>query len=68
MDNQFILDTITGKWLSYQTGTDVIIWQDNQANAHIFTTQPPMDAQLAALNTEEQQNRFIGAGGVGTPK
>lgn len=68
MDNQFIKDTITNDWLSYQTGTDTIVWVSSQALAYMFTTQPAMDAQLAALNTPQEPNRFIGAGGVGTPK
>ena len=64
----YIQDTETGDILGYESGTDNIFWtrDTNEAfNFHTETTE--FTTQLNELNAIHP-DRYIGAGGVGTPK
>lgn len=64
----FIQDTETGLILAYETGTDSITWTDSETVANNFHFESiEFTNQLNALNAIHP-DRYIGAGGVGTPK
>lgn len=68
MINKFILDTQTSLFLKYDPeGSDVIGWVTGTLQAHRFDDAAVMQAQLDSLNANSP-GRYIGAGGVGTPK
>ncbi len=68
--NNTILDTQENKYLAYDppNTTDNIIWvEDRDADAYEFHNAVQFNAQLSALNAEHPE-RYVGGGGVGTPK
>lgn len=68
MPNLFIQDTETGDILAYETGTDNVTWTRSITVANNFRTETTeFTNQLNALNAIHPE-RYIGAGGVGTPK
>ena len=66
MTQYIIEDTVTGKYLNYQTGTDVIIWIDDRSSAHLFNLTD-CNSVLATLNTPIEPNRFVGRPGDRQP-
>jgi hypothetical protein len=66
MTNEFILDTQTSLFLATtEDGADR--WVTGTLNATQFTDPLAMQTKLNSLNTG-YPGRYIGAGGVGTPK
>lgn len=64
----FIQDTETGDILAYESGTDLVTWTRSETIANNFHTETTeFTNQLNALNAIHP-DRYIGAGGVGTPK
>lgn len=66
MTKYIIQDTVTSKYLDYQEATDIKVWVDDIASAHLFTLSD-CNLVLATLNTPIEPDRFVGRPGDRQP-
>ena len=66
MTKYIIQDTVTNKYLDYQEATDIKVWVDAIASAHLFTLSD-CNLVLATLNTPIEPDRFVGRPGDRQP-